>query len=105
MDHGSTDQANGDLQNQLSGGPNVGGNSACYSVQRSTVAFVRNKDSYSAQVFGGAAETGAEHVTSTCGWNIAGTWRMDGFKGVDFGYMDAALEVLDLLGLRMKEGD
>lgn len=48
-----------------------------------------NKDGYSAQVFGGAAKTGAEHVTSACGWYIAGTWRMDGFKQMDFGYMDA----------------
>ncbi|KUJ12362.1 uncharacterized protein LY89DRAFT_785739 [Mollisia scopiformis] len=88
MDHSTCDQANDDLRNQLGSGPNINGGQAYYSIKSPSVAFVCNKDQYSAQVFGGSVPTGSQHVTQACGLYVAGTWRIDGLPAMDYRYMD-----------------
>lgn len=88
MDHGSCDAANNALSKHLNNGPIINGGVGFYAVVGSSVAFLCNRDSFPAQVFSGSVVIGARQVTAACGYYIAGTWRVDGFKAMDYGYMN-----------------
>ncbi|KAE9377577.1 hypothetical protein N431DRAFT_461176 [Stipitochalara longipes BDJ] len=88
MDHGTTDDVNGHLGNILGNGYSIPGNAASYYVEGPSVAFMCNKDSFSATVNQGMIPTGCEKITAACGLYVAGTYRIDGLPAMDFGYMD-----------------
>ncbi|KAK3390739.1 hypothetical protein B0H63DRAFT_519953 [Podospora didyma] len=88
MDHGDCDAANEALKAQFSPGYNLAARTGTFAVRGSAAAFACNYGNYNVQIFSGTVITGAQHVTSSCGWYIAGTWRVDGFDALDYGYMN-----------------
>jgi hypothetical protein len=88
MDHDSTNDVNYQLGLILGSAYSIPGNSASYYIKGPSVAFMCNKDQFSATVNQGMIPTGCEKITAACGLFVAGTWRVDGLPAMDFGYMD-----------------
>jgi hypothetical protein len=88
VDHGDCDAANNGLAATFSGGLIVNGNNGWINRQGSAVAFVLNMESRAEAIGSDIVHRGSDAVTASCGWYIAGTWQVDGYPHVDYGYMN-----------------
>jgi hypothetical protein len=103
VDHGDCDVANNNLAGLVRNGAILNGRAGLFNVAGSAIAFVINNESRAEVIGSDIVSRGSGAVTNACGWYIAGTWQVDGYDHVDYGYMNY-FSGLDIFGAAESSG-